>query len=32
MGLDHLLGNESSSVRPVGGGVVENIVDGESTI
>ena len=32
MGLDHLLSDESSTVRPVGRGFVEDIVDDESTV
>ena len=32
MGLDHLLSDESSTVRPVGRGIVEDIVNDESTV
>jgi len=32
VGLDHLLSDESSTVRPVGRGFVEDIVNDESTV
>jgi len=32
VGLDHLLSDESSTVRPVGGRFVEDVVNDESTV